>query len=93
VIRGNQQRESPSEDVNVQLTGVQQDVLVTVPGDAAMNILKHLRLRTKLAIVMAMLALALVASIAMAASVMRARLLEDRVAVPSCWRREVSLRR
>ena len=45
-----------------------------------MNILKRLRLRTKLVIVMAMAALAVVASIAMAAWVMRSRMVEDRVA-------------
>ncbi len=45
-----------------------------------MNILKRLSLRTKLVIVMAMAALAVVASIATAASVMRSRMLEDRVA-------------
>lgn len=44
-----------------------------------MNLLKRFRLRTKLALVMAMAALALVATIAIAASVMRTRMLEDRV--------------
>ena len=45
-----------------------------------MNILKHLRLRTKLVIVMAMAAIAVVASITMAAWMMRSRMVQDRVA-------------
>jgi methyl-accepting chemotaxis protein len=45
-----------------------------------MNFLKHLRLRTKLALVMALAALALVASVTMAASVIRSRMTQDRVA-------------
>ena len=64
---------------NHRLINRQHDRRLTTQG-LAMNILKHLRFRTKLAIVMALAALALVSSIAMAASVMRSRMLEDRVA-------------
>jgi methyl-accepting chemotaxis protein len=44
-----------------------------------MNILSHLRLRTKLALLMGLSTLALVASIAVAASVMHQRMIDDRV--------------
>jgi methyl-accepting chemotaxis protein len=50
------------------------------PKGMVMNILKHLRLRTKLVIVMAMAAIAVVASITMAAWMMRSRMVQDRVA-------------
>jgi len=44
-----------------------------------MNILKRLRLRTKLALVMLLASLALIASVTVAASVMRSRMMTDRV--------------
>jgi methyl-accepting chemotaxis protein len=50
------------------------------PKGMVMNILKHLRLRTKLVIVMAIAAIAVVASITMAAWMTRSRMVQDRVA-------------
>jgi methyl-accepting chemotaxis protein len=44
-----------------------------------MHILSRLRLRTKLALLMGLSALALVASIAIASSILRQRMLDDRI--------------